>query len=393
MVSHAAEEMAEFSDRIILLAGGRIIKKGNPEDIYGDTRLLMEHDLRPPQVAQTFSLIKDHGIEIPQIPVKIERGLSLISELKDSNHVAIPHPEQSTKGQAIEPEIRWKQKEILIRLRDMKHVYGDGTEALHGVNLDIYKGEYLLIIGQNGAGKSTMVKHFLKLLEPTTGTVEVGGKDSAKLSMSELARHIGYVAQNPDNQIFNSSVETEVSFALKNLNFPNETVEQRTTESLESMGLLEERHKHPLSLPKGDRARVVIAAILAMYPDTIIFDEPTTGQDYKGAKYILDISRRLHEMGKTVIVITHHLYLMPEYAKRVVIMGKGTILLDAHIRDAYHDTETLEKTYLRAPQAVSLARSLAGEKIQEGKYKKLLTPEELAECFDRSPQTVAAGGA
>ncbi|MFP4266768.1 MAG: ABC transporter ATP-binding protein [Spirochaetaceae bacterium] len=392
MVSHAAEEMAEFSDRIVLLSGGRIIKKGTPEEIYADIALLAEHYLRPPQVSQSFSYIRDRGIDVPNIPVKLEPGISLMTDLGAQYGPTVPRPTDHTEGQAVEPDVKWKDKELLIRLREMKHVYGDGTEALHGVNLDIYRGEYLLIIGQNGAGKSTMVKHFLKLLEPTSGVVEVGGKDSTKLSMSDLARHIGYVAQNPDNQIFNSSVEAEVSFALKNLGFPKETVEQRTTESLDSMGLLEERHTHPLALPKGDRARVVIAAILAMYPDTIIFDEPTTGQDYRGAKYILDISRRLHEMGKTVIVITHHLYLMPDYAKRVVVMGKGTILLDAHIRDAYHDTETLEKTYLTAPQAVTLANSLAGSEIKSGKFKKLLTPAELAECFSPSAVNVSAQG-
>lgn len=392
MVSHAAEEMAEFSDRVILLSGGRIVKTGTPEEIYGNTELLMSHDLRPPQVAQTFSYMYGRGVEIPKIPVKIKPGIELMSKLAGSCELEIPHPSQHTEHQAVEPDKKWEEKQLLIRLREMKHVYGDGTEALHGVNLDIYRGEYLLIIGQNGAGKSTMVKHFLKLLEPTSGTVEVGGKDSSQLSMSELARHIGYVAQNPDNQIFNSSVEAEVAFALKNLGFPKETVEKRTTESLESMGLLDVRQKHPLSLPKGDRARVVIAAILAMYPDTIIFDEPTTGQDYKGAKYILDISRQLHEMGKTVIVITHHLYLMPDYAKRVVVMGKGTILLDDHIREAYHDTETLEKTYLTSPQAVSLARSFLGEGIEKGNFKKLLTPAELAECFVCAQETVPAKG-
>ena len=149
-------------------------------------------------------------------------------------------------------------------------------------------------------------------------------------------------------------------------------------ESLEAMGLLDVRKAHPLSLPKGDRARVVIAAILAMQPEIIIFDEPTTGQDYRGAKYILDVSRQLHQMGKTVIVITHHLYLMPEYAERVIVMGKGTILLDAPIREAYHQTDLLRSTFLTPPQAVLLAQYLGG---QDGRDYALLTPEEVAGCF------------
>ena len=123
---------------------------------------------------------------------------------------------------------------------------------------------------------------------------------------------------------------------------------------------------------------MVIAAILAMKPEIIIFDEPTTGQDYRGANYILDISRKLHSLGKTVIVITHHLYLMPEYAERVIVMGKGTLLLDAPIREAYHAIDLLRSTYLTPPQAVLLSKEL--EEKYEGEYP-LLTPLELSNCF------------
>jgi energy-coupling factor transport system ATP-binding protein len=186
------------------------------------------------------------------------------------------------------------------------------------------------------------------------------------------------VAQNPDNQIFNKTVKEEISFALENLDYPEEEVEARTQESLESMGLLKFQDQHPLALPKGDRARVVIAAILAMEPEVIIFDEPTTGQDYRGARYILEISRRLHEMGKTVIVITHHLYLMPDYAERVVVMGRGTILLDADIRTAYHDVELLRSTFLSPPQAVQLSKEI---QQFDGNYQSLLTPKEVADSI------------
>jgi energy-coupling factor transport system ATP-binding protein len=258
------------------------------------------------------------------------------------------------------------------------YVYDDGTVALSGVSMDVREGEYVLIIGQNGAGKTTLVKHFLSLLRPTDGIVTVGGTDTRELAVSELASRIGYIAQNPDNQIFNQTVEDEVAFALRNLDFPAEEVEKRTLETLEAMGLLERRKDHPLALPKGDRARVVIAAVLAMEPEVVIFDEPTTGQDYRGAKVILDVSKRLHQMGKTVLVITHHLYLMPEYAERAIVMGKGTILLDAPIREAYHQIDLLRSTYLTPPQSVLLAQELM---VKEGRELPVLTPEELARSF------------
>ena len=371
MASHAAEQMAEYADRIALLSHGELVTTGTPDEIYSQIELLHAHDLRPPQVASTFYLAQKAGAPATGVPVRLGPGLSALDSLREACRIAPPDA-------LPEPPIRSGDPPLSVR--DLKHTYPDGTEALHGVSLDIHTGEYVLIIGQNGAGKTTLVKHFLKLLEPAEGTVTVGGVYTQELSVSGLARRIGYVAQNPDNQIFSATVGDEVAFALINLGYPKEEVEARTVESLEALGLLEVREAHPLSLPKGDRARTVIAAILAMKPEIIIFDEPTTGQDYRGAKYILDVSRQLHRMGKTVIVITHHLYLMPEYAERVIVMGKGTILLDAPIREAYHQTALLRSTFLSPPQAVLLAQHLGrqDEARQGGGDYRLLTPKEVA---------------
>jgi energy-coupling factor transporter ATP-binding protein EcfA2 len=369
MVSHAAEEMAEQADRIALLREGSIEAIGSPAEIYTQVERLESNALRPPQVVQTFDLIARQGIPIAPIPVTLETGRAYLPRLK-------PDYSPPSLAEALIPIA--PRSSPILSIERLSHTYADGTIALKEISLDIDEGEYLLIIGQNGAGKSTLVKHFLNLLSPTQGRVTIDDRAIGGFSVSDLARSIGYVAQNPDNQIFNPTVEKEVSFALTNLGYPAKIVEERTTASLEAMGLLAARSVHPLSLPKGDRARVVIAAILAMEPRIVVFDEPTTGQDYRGARAILEVSRQLHQMGKTVIVITHHLYLMPEYAQRVLIMGQGTILLDAPIREAYHQTDLLAKTYLTPPQAVLLAQDLAR---LSGQPAPLLTPEEIASCF------------
>lgn len=370
MVSHAAEEMAEFSDRLVLLSQGEIIATGTPQVIYSDIQRLEAHNLRAPQVAKSFFNIQQKGISLPLIPVTLDEGFNLLDKLETK-------PQNPPNFNDYKSFYR-NQDEPLLSIQNLKHIYEDGTEALRDVSLDIYEGEYVLIIGQNGAGKSTLVKHFLNLLQPSKGTVKIRQQDIKFLSTSELAHSIGYVAQNPDNQIFSMTVEQEVKFALENVGYEGKQIEKKATQTLEEMGLLEHRHAHPLSLPKGDRARIIIAAILAMEPDIIIFDEPTTGQDYKGSRAILDVSRQLHQMGKTVIVITHHLYLMPDYAERVIIMGKGTILLDGPIRQGYHQTDLLESTYLTPPQAVLLGQKLS--QLSHQKYP-VLTPVELAECF------------
>jgi energy-coupling factor transport system ATP-binding protein len=377
MASHAAEEMAEHADRLVMLAHGQVVAVGTADEIYAEVELLEANDLRPPQVASAFYLMRQAGAPTPTLPVRLQAGVESLARLDEQYQPALP---------AHLPTAPARDSAPLLSAKDLQHTYGDGTRALHGVSLDVREGEYVLVIGQNGAGKSTLVKHFLKLLEPTQGAVTVGGVDTRRLSVSELARRIGYVAQNPDNQIFNATVGEEVAFALRNLDHPPAEVEQRTVESLTAMGLLDHRATHPLALPKGDRARIVIAAILAMKPEIIIFDEPTTGQDYRGARYILDISRQLHRLGKTVIVITHHLYLMPDYAERVIVMGKGTVLLDAPIREAYHQIDLLRSTYLTPPQAVLLAQQLGRD---AGQPFPLLTPQEVAGCFS----AVRAGGA
>ena len=365
MASHAAEEMAEYADRIAIISNGEMTAIGTPDEIYSDVENLVRNHLRPPQVSATYHLMGKANIQMKRVPVRLDEGLSDLESIQPQCEVKVSNLKETPI----------RTGDPIFSVQNLKHVYPDGTAALHGVSLDIREGEYVLVIGQNGAGKSTLVKHFLNLLKPTEGFVKVQGTDTAELMVSELARRIGYVAQNPDNQIFNATVGEEVAFALKNLDFEEDEVERRTTENLEAMGLIKHRDAHPLSLPKGDRARVVIAAILAMKPEIIIFDEPTTGQDYRGARYILDISRQLHEMGKTVIVITHHLYLMPDYAERVIVMGKGTILLDAPIREAYHEVETLANTFLTPPQSVLLSQKLGELNHQSYPF---LTPEEFA---------------
>lgn len=368
MTGHAAEEIAEYADRVALLSEGQLKAVGSPQEIYTSFSLLKDNALRPPQVADTFQRIRQRSVEVIQTPVCLQDGIEAIRDLQ--TRADIYSPEISPQGEIL-------QTETILETENLFFSYPDGTIALKDVNLTVKKGEYIALMGENGAGKSTLAKHFLNLLQPSRGDVRFAGKPTREFQVSQLASRIGYVAQNPDQQIFTTSVEEEVSFALRNLGYSSTEISVRIEESLTEMGLLQVRDVHPLSLPKGDRARVVIAAILAMHPEVVIFDEPTTGQDDLGAQAILKVSLRLHQQGKTIIVITHHLHLMPDYARRAVVMGRGRILLDTDIRTAYHQVDLLKKTYLHPPQAVLLAQEVASQTP----IPKLLTPAEVAACF------------
>lgn len=364
LVSHAAEELAEHADRLALLANGELVAVGTPAEIYGDVARLEACALRPPQVTRLVTLLS-----LPPaapVPVRLAEGETYVQALAATRPRPSPPPPSPPPSRAGPP---------LIAVRDLHYRYPDGTEALRGVSLELHAGEYLLLAGANGAGKSTLVRHFLGLLHPTVGSVTIDGVETRTLKTSRLARRIGYVAQNPARQLFNATVSAEVSYALRLAQFPPAEVEARVTASLAALNLLAVRHRHPLTLPRGDQARVVIAALLALQPEIFIFDEPTTGQDEQGAQAILELTRRLHRQGHTIIVITHQLHLMPAYAERMVIMDRGTLLLDAPLRQALHATEVLRAASLTPPQAVLLAQVL---ERQTGQPWPFLTPEELA---------------
>jgi energy-coupling factor transport system ATP-binding protein len=345
LVSHASEEIAEYCDRVVLLADAQVLAEGPPATFFQDLALLRAHEVRPPEITSAFAVALAGSAPLP---VTLDAALRQYAEVAGRaviTPVVYPDPPAATG-------------DPVIATRELRFRYDGGAEALQGVSIDIRQGEYLAIVGQNGAGKSTLVRHFLHLLTATQGRVEVFGKDVTSYTVSALAQQIGYISQNPDNQIFCDSVRREVGFALTNLKFPKAEIEQRTAAALAEMKLEWAADHHPLTLSKGDRSRIVIAAILAMNPSILIFDEPTTGQDFKGARAILELTRAMHRAGRTVIIITHHLYLLPGYAERLVVMGKGRIMLDTTLREGLFQAGMLRETYLTAPQVPQFAAAI-----------------------------------
>jgi energy-coupling factor transporter ATP-binding protein EcfA2 len=348
LVSHASEELAEFADRVVLVSQGRLLKDGPPSEFFQDVEALRSLGVRPPQVTETFHEIfrgrpLDSGYPVTLVEA-VEQHASLSPRLSlHPNHYDEPQRDHGP---------------CLLRTRDLRFQYPDGTEALKGVSLEIRQGEYIAMAGQNGAGKTTLVRHFVGLLRPSRGTVEILGRPVQGYEVSDLARHIGYISQNPDNQIFCDSVRREVAFALQNLRAPADQVDDAVDRALSEMKLQAFADRHPLTLSKGDRSRVLIAAVLTMEPDVVIFDEPTTGQDYEGARAILDLTRQLHENGKTIIVITHHLHLLPGFAERLIVLGAGSVLVDGGLRQALYRTNALRESFLVPPQLVQFTQAI-----------------------------------
>lgn len=247
----------------------------------------------------------------------------------------------------------------IIEVKELTQNYGREQSALSGINLDIKKGEFVAIIGQNGAGKTTLVKHFNGLLRPSSGKILINNRDTSKLSIAVLSQKVGYVFQNPDHQIFMDRVDREVAFGPSNLGLSPLEIESRVKTAMEKVGILHLQESAPLSLSKGQRQRVALASVLAMEPEILVLDEPTTGQDYRESTQIMDLVASLNEKGHTIIFITHDMQLVAAYAKRVILMGKGKILADGAPKAVLTQTDLLAGTYLKPPQITLLAQSMA----------------------------------
>jgi energy-coupling factor transport system ATP-binding protein len=178
-------------------------------------------------------------------------------------------------------------------------------------------------MGQNGAGKSTFVKHFNGLLKPTTGTVKVNDVDTKKTSVAALARNVGFVFQNPDHQLFSETVEDEISFALKNFGFEKDVIEKRVDWALNLLSLTQYRKTSPFLLSGGERKRVALASVLAWDPKTLVLDEPTIGQDHEQKEILRQFILQMQTQGKTVVAVTHDVEFVAECNPRVVLMKEG----------------------------------------------------------------------
>jgi energy-coupling factor transport system ATP-binding protein len=245
-----------------------------------------------------------------------------------------------------------------IEIRDLHFTYPAGVKALSGVSLNVDSGEQVAIVGQNGAGKTTLVKHLNGLLLPTRGQVLIGDWDTTKHSVAKLAKRVGYVFQNPDEQLFSKNVGIEVAFGPRNLGFNGEQVQALVKDALEMTELTDKTETNPYDLSPTWRKMVALASVIAMDTPIVIFDEPTTGQDAMNITRIAHVIKALRERGKTVITITHDIDFCAENFERVIAMAQGKVLLDGKTNEVLAQDEILATTYVDPPQLTRLGKRL-----------------------------------
>lgn len=245
-----------------------------------------------------------------------------------------------------------------IEITDLFFTYPTGVDALRGVTLTIETGEQVAIVGQNGAGKTTLVKHFNGLLQPTRGQVLIGDWNTREHSVARLARRVGYVFQNPDEQLFSKTVGVEVAFGPRNLRYDSDRIQALVKDALDMTELLDKTETNPYDLSATWRKMVALASVISMDTDIVIFDEPTTGQDAMNISRIANVIRTLRERGRTVITITHDIDFCAENFERVIALSQGRVLLDGRANEVLGQEEVLAATYVDPPQLTRLGKRL-----------------------------------
>ena len=268
----------------------------------------------------------------------------------------------------------------IIRVRDVSYRYEDAkTSAVDGVSLDVYRGEFLAILGRNGSGKSTLAKLFNALLLPASGTVEVDGLTATDEDDCLPVRRVcGMVFQNPDNQIVATIVEEDCAFGLENLGVPPEEIRRRVDVTLKAVGMSEYAETSPSMLSGGQKQRVAVAGVLAMKPKIIVFDESTAMLDPVGRRDVLNLAHQLNrEDGITVVWITH---FMDEAvtADRLIVMDGGRIALTGAPREVFSQTERVQALGLEVPEMMRLAAYLRAAGLSDCS-QSVMTVDEMAE--------------
>ena len=347
LVEHETEE-ALLADEVAVLSDGVLVRTGPTESVLADSEFLESYGIRPLQMAQLATCL---GVEDPVLTVEDagrvleQRGRRVNAEaaqaLRDADH-----------------ERADSYGEPVIEVRGLVHRYAPGQEALAGVDLTIRKGEFVAVIGSNGSGKTTLAQHLNRLLEPSEGEVLVEGADTRRQTPRTLAGKVGYVFQNPDHQLFASTVAEEVAFGPRNFDIPEREIQQRTQTALAAVGMEDAADADPFTLTKGERQRVAVASMLAARPSVLIFDEPNTGLDYRQTRGMMDLIRSLNEAGHAIVIITHSMWVVAEYAHRAVVMQAGRIIADGPAREVFSDEQELAAASLSAPPITRLGRAM-----------------------------------
>lgn len=345
IIEHRLEDVLHrHVDRVVLMGEGRIIADVSPDELLSSS-LLSDSGIRE---LLYITALKYAGVEIKadMAPASLDT-IKLTEEQKERVRGWFrSRPETPARG----------EKKVLLEAKDISFAYDNGHQALKDVSLTVYEGELMAIAGTNGAGKSTFSKLICGFEKQQQGSLSFAGRDLMEMSIKERADHIGYVMQNPNQMISKVMIYDEVALGLRTRGLSEEEIIPRVEETLKICGLWPFRNWPVSALSFGQKKRVTIASILVLKPEMIILDEPTAGQDYRHYTEIMEFLRGLNEQGITVVMITHDMHLMLEYAGRAVVFSGGRVIADDSSARILTDSEVIRKASLKETSLYPLSQ-------------------------------------
>jgi len=361
LITHYMEEVIG-ADRVIVMDQGHVVMDGTTREIFSQVELLKKYRLDVPQVTMLAHGLKQRGLDIKEGILTTNELIEALEKVGDwrqnQKKTYVGHAETVVKKE--------KKENPILKLEHIEYVYSSGTayekRALKDINLDIYEGEFVGVIGHTGSGKSTMIQHLNGLMKATSGALYYNGENiyDEKYNLRQLRNNVGLVFQYPEHQLFEIDVLTDVCFGPKNQGLTEEECKKRAIEALELVGLSEKYYDtSPFDLSGGQKRRVAIAGVLAMRPKVLVLDEPTAGLDPKGRDEILDqIAYLQKERNLTVILVSHSMEDIAKYVDRIVVMNKGRKMYDGEPKEVFAHYKELEKVGLAAPQVTYIMHAL-----------------------------------
>lgn len=392
LIEQDMELIARYADRVAIFHKGEIVIYDKPCEAFRQLDKCIEIGVNPPEIIHLAVLMNArYGIVFNPLPLSAKEMCTQIKTMmRGSGKITDTEPNKPTLSEncvfrcqdlkVSSQELEQKSKQALIRIEDLSYVYPAAeanAPALIDVNMEIFRGEYIGLVGCNGAGKTTLTKHLNGMLSAIKGRVIYKGKDIPYKTTTILASEIGYCFQNPDHQIFEQSVFNEITYGLKNLDLDQKEIEVRVSNVLRLVGLSDYADEHPHNLGKGQRQKIALASIIVLEPEILVIDEPTTGLDWFESKKILNLIHELHSRGTTVIVVTHDMRIVREYATRIVVMSDGRIAFDGPPKSLASRQDVLKTAGISLGPIFELYQLLSEDLKFDNEYD-LITVENMA---------------
>ena len=363
--------LSEYASRIAVMQGGRIALEGTPSEVFSHSAELRSIGVDSPRVTRISNSLAARGlIEAGEPCLNVREASLLIQNLckasspapraaatAGADRATTASPSECGMAESPRRPAMKPGASPVVRLRDVTYTYPGGGASVRHLNLEVYPGEFVGLVGQNGAGKTTATKLVNGLLKPSSGTVEVAGLDTRTARTSQIARHAATLFQNPDHQICRDTVLDEVAFGLELGGVDAETARGRARAVAEDFGL--PLGEAPFSLSRGQRQMVALASVVVLEPELVILDEPTSGLDYRECMTVMETVRRMADRGSAVIMVCHDMEVVSDFAERLVVMADGEIAAAGPTHDLFADESLMKRASMRPPQVVELANELA----------------------------------